>query len=216
MSLPSPTLNPTHFTATTMPPSPPSSTHNDDLDDIYGSTPTSPVLSAQNNSSAPAQDEILSDLPSRQRMIDTDAYREGLSANKGEFVQAGFDEGYSLGANIGLRVGYILGVLRGIRRAVQNYTEGVRQGAASLLDRAQEDLKIEEVCGSKYFDEEGIFKWEVKGKEEEVTFAEVAQSHPVIVEWENKVGEMVRRWGVDLEALARDGDEKEEEAASTL
>ena len=89
----SPTLGPTQLAAGNAPPTPP---HENALDDIYGSAPASPTLAA--NIPHAHNHEILSDLPSRQRALDTDAYREGLANSKGQYVQEGFDEGYSLGA----------------------------------------------------------------------------------------------------------------------
>ena len=145
-------------------------------------------------------DEILSDLPSRQRALDTDAYREGLAESKGQFVQEGFDEGYSLGADIGQRVGYILGVLQGFVAALRGRDEVRWHEARTLWEQAQKELAIGEVLGKEWVDEEGIWKWEVSGDEEEVTFRDVAEQHPVIRRWNEKVKETASKWGVDLGA----------------
>ncbi|KAF1959000.1 hypothetical protein CC80DRAFT_490750 [Byssothecium circinans] len=191
----SPHLGPIALPAGTTPPTPP---HNDPLDDIYGSEPSSPNLSSQSFS---RPDEILSDLPSRQRALDTDAYREGLSNNKGQFVQEGFDEGYSLGANLGILVGYILGILQGFMTALKGHDETRWEAAKKLWDDAQKELAIEEVLGQEWIDEEGIWKWEVEGKDDEVTFKEVAEQHPVLKTWIGRVRDIAQTWGVDLEAL---------------
>lgn len=201
----SPTFGPTHFSVGVVPPSPPFPARNNPLDDIYGSTPSSPTFSPHElsnpNSSHERDHEILSDLPSRQRALDTDAYREGLSNSKGQFVQEGFDEGYSLGANLGQRVGYILGVVQGFVTALKGYDELRWQEAKQLWQSAQKELAIQELLGQKWVDEEGIWKWEVRGEEEEVTFREVADQHPVVKSWSDKVRRMAQKWGVNLDAL---------------
>jgi hypothetical protein len=205
---PSPSPGPALLPAGSAPPTPP---HTGMLDDIYGSSPAaSPTLAAQRD------DEMLSDLPSRVRNLDTDAYREGLSAAKGKFVQEGFDEGFSLGAEIGLLVGRILGVLQGIVTALKGHGEVRRKEAQALLERARSDLVIESVLGREWVDEEGIWKWNVEGQqgEDEVTFQEVARHHPVVKAWLGTVADLAERWGVDLDAVEKtreDGAEAEAE-----
>ncbi|ORX89751.1 hypothetical protein BCR34DRAFT_502252 [Clohesyomyces aquaticus] len=203
----------TNFSTANAPPSPPFSAHNDALDDIYGSAPSSPDLAAHHplneRQSHSHADEMLSDLPSRQRILDTDAYREGLSSSKGEYVQQGFDEGYSLGAELGQRVGYILGMLQGFVAALRGHDEECWREARGLLEAAKKELAIQELLGQNWVGEEGIWTWEVHGKEEEVTFREVADQHPVVKRWEEKVGEVAGRWGADLRAL----DVPEQDAA---
>ena len=208
----SPTMSAAQFPAGPQPPpSPPSSTHEGPLDDIYGSAPTSPVLGS--SAAAPAADEILSDLPLRRRMHETDAYREGLAASKGQYVQEGFDEGFSLGANIGQRVGYILGVLQGFVMALSQ-DEGSKDAweeVNALYEKAKAELAIQEVLGREWVDEEGVFKWEVHGKEEEVTFREVAAQHPVVGGWMERVKELALQWGVELEAFEEEDAKREEQ-----
>lgn len=184
---PSPSPRPAFLPAGNAPPTPP---HPDPLDDIYGSSPDG---------------EMLSDLPSRQRNLDTDAYREGLSAAKGHFVQEGFDEGFSLGAEVGLLVGRVLGVLQGVAAALEAHDEERRKEAQRLLERARGELAIESVLGREWVDDEGVFKWEVEGREdgEDVTFQEVAACHPAVKRWLGVVAELATRWRVDLEAVER-------------
>jgi hypothetical protein len=205
----SPSLGPIYISAGNAPPTLP---HNDPLDDIYGSEPSSPLLSSHNDlDQSPANDrahEILSDLPSRQRALDTDAYREGLSNSKGQYVQEGFDEGFSLGANLGLLVGHILGVLQGFTMALQGHDEVRWKEARALWDGAQKDLAIEELLGRTWVSEEGIWNWDVEGKDEEVTFKEVADQHPVVKQWMRVVTDTAERWGVDLHAVERNFDAK--------
>ncbi|CBX94807.1 hypothetical protein LEMA_P118100.1 [Plenodomus lingam JN3] len=139
----SPPQGPTHLAAGHAPPTPP---HDNPLDDIYHSAPPSPT--APNTLPAhPRAHEILSDLPSRQRALDTDAYREGLANNKGQYLQAGFDEGYALGASLGLRVGWILGVLQGFEAAWKGVDERVFEEVRGLRELAQKELGLQELCG---------------------------------------------------------------------
>lgn len=210
----SPTLGPAHDVPENAPPSPPFSAQYDPLDDIYGSEPSSPNLAPRNgsndNHTYEERHEILSDLPSRQRAIDTDAYREGLSNSKGQYVQEGFDEGYSLGANLGQRVGYILGVLQGFVTACRGHDEVRWREVKELWESAKTELAIEKLLGQAWVDEEGIFKWEVKGAEDEPTFREVADQHPDVKRWMGKVQEMARAWGVDLRRLEREEGDAED------
>ncbi|KAH7402751.1 hypothetical protein BKA66DRAFT_564651 [Pyrenochaeta sp. MPI-SDFR-AT-0127] len=210
----SPTLGPNELAAGHAPPTPPLE---DPLDDIYGSAPSSPVFISHNpststsNASHVRSYEILSDLPSRQRALDTDAYREGLSNSKGQFVQEGFDEGYSLGANLGLRVGYILGVLRGFIAAANRNEEPFKE-VKEIDEAAQRELAIEELLGQAWVDEEGIWKWEVRGIEEDPTFREVAEQHPVIRKWIGTVEELAKRWSVDLRVVEKSQASQEKQA----
>lgn len=220
----SPTL-PLGGTLPPTPPTPPTSTPLS-LADIYASdsdTDAAPTLFP--SSTTPHADEILSDLPARQRALDTDAYREGLSAAKGTHVQEGFDEGYTLGAEVGVRVGAVLGILAALADAVrkahtasgQATREGERKREVEgMLEAARGELAIEKVLGSEWIDGEGVWRWEVGGGEEdggeadgEVTFREVARWHPVVREWEGKVESLVRAWGVDLGAVERGREDEE-------
>ncbi|KAF3004241.1 Essential protein Yae1, N terminal [Curvularia kusanoi] len=200
----SPPLGPTQLAAGHAPPTPP---HESALDDIYGSAPNSPYLDAQTSERA---HEMLSDLPSRQRALDADAYREGLASAKGQFVQEGFDEGYALGADIGLRVGYILGVLRGFVGAWKNHNQENYTETLGLYEEAQIALAIEQLLGQTWVDEEGIWKWEVHGADGDATFREVAAQHPIVKKWDDKVEELATRWAVDLKAVEKISAKEEE------
>ncbi|KAF1947323.1 hypothetical protein EJ02DRAFT_334170 [Clathrospora elynae] len=201
----SPTMGPTQLAAGHAPPTPP---HENALDDIYGSEPSSPVLSSQHFHRA---HEMLSDLPSRQRALDTDAYREGLANSKGQYVQEGFDEGYSLGANLGLRVGYMLGVLHGFVAAWKGHDDAVYTEVGKVYEAAKKELAIEELLGQTWVDEEGIWKWAVVGKEDDPTFREVAAQHPVVKTWMGTVQELAMRWDVDLTAVEKSQAEQKEQ-----
>jgi hypothetical protein len=205
----SPSLGPTHLAAGDAPPTPP---HENPLDDVYGSAPSSPVLASTFQLSNARAHEILSDLPSRQRALDTDAYREGLATSKGQFVQEGFDEGYSLGANLGLRVGYILGVLHGFVAAWKGQDEHVYLEVKGMHETAQKQLAIQELLGQQFVDEQGIWKWEVKGEEDDPTFREVAAQHPSVRKWTETVEELARKWNVDLQAVEKSQASQEEQS----
>ncbi|KAH8726821.1 hypothetical protein GQ44DRAFT_704861 [Phaeosphaeriaceae sp. PMI808] len=200
----SPHLGPTQLAAGHAPPTPP---YEGPLDDIYGSEPTSPITSGAgvfgSNLPHDRSHEILSDLPSRQRALDTDAYREGLSVSKGQYVQEGFDEGYSLGANLGVRVGFICGVLQGFVESWKGHNEQIYQETKKVYDAARKELAIEELLGQNWVNEEGVWKWEVHGEEEDPTFREVAEQHPVLQIWTSTVESMASKWGVDLKAVEK-------------
>lgn len=198
-----PPLGPTQLAAGHAPPTPP---HESALDDIYGSAPTSPFLDAQSSDRA---HEMLSDLPSRQRALDADAYREGLASAKGQYVQEGFDEGYALGADLGLRVGYILGILRGFVGAWKGHDQEAHSEVFKMYEDAQKELAIEQLLGQTWVDEEGIWKWEVQGADGDATFREVAAQHPVVKRWDDKVDELATRWGVDLKAVEKMGSKED-------
>lgn len=192
-----PPLGPTQLAAGHAPPTPP---HETALDDIYGSAPNSPNLDAPPSDHAR---EMLSDLPSRRRALDADAYREGLASAKGQYVQDGFDEGYALGADIGLRIGYIQGVLRGFVGAWKGHDQATYDEVMELYETAQKELAIEQLLGQAWVDQEGIWKWEVKGADGDATFREVAAQHPTVKKWDDKVEELARRWGVDLKSIEK-------------
>ncbi|OCK81676.1 hypothetical protein K432DRAFT_278506, partial [Lepidopterella palustris CBS 459.81] len=189
------------------PPSPPARQIENPLDDIYGSAPTSPLLHPTNPSASHhLHPETLTDLPLQRRQHTTSGYRDGLSSSKTVHVQSGFDEGYSLGASLGQRVGYILGALEGMVVALR--AEGDRETeryeeARRLLENAREELRIEEVLGSKWVDGEGIWMWDAGEMEADVTFKEVADKHPVITTWMEMLKKVAGRWGVDLNVLGR-------------
>ena len=208
----SPHLGPTQLAAGYAPPTPP---HEDPLDDIYGSAPSSPTLDGTHalnlDHTQPRTHEILSDLPSRQRALDTDAYREGLATSKGLYVQEGFDEGYSLGANLGVRVGYILGILQGFVAAWKGHNDELLRQSKEAQATAQKELAIQELLGQQWVTEDGIWSWEVHGEEEDPTFGEVAEQHPVVQKWMIAVEDMAKKWEVDLKAVEKVHGSNEED-----
>jgi hypothetical protein len=118
-------------------------------------------------------------------------------------VQEGFDEGYSLGANLGIRVGYILGVLQGLVAAWKGSNDDLFKATKKVHDTAQKELAIQELLSQQWVTEEGIWNWEVHGVEEDPTFREVSEQHPVVQKWTATVESMAARWGVDLKAVEK-------------
>lgn len=193
----------------------PAEEHINDLnDDIFGSAPNSPVLSAsedqhERTSNGRSGGGDHSDIPRLRSLHITNGYREGIALSKESHIQAGFDEGFTLGGEIGQRVGYLLGVLEGISKAVKD--DATRQ----VWDEAQEGLKIEMLLGEKWFGSDGVWLYHVDGEEDgDVTFEEVAKAHPVLSTWEKKVRELVEEIGLRLHGDSVE-DEKRE-SPSTL
>lgn len=157
-------------------------------DDVFGSAPSSPVLSGQQlDRSHP------SDLPRLRSLHVTNGYREGIALSKESHIQAGFDEGFSLGGEMGQRVGYLLGVLEGIARGLKD------DETRGTWEEAQEELKMERLLGAEWFGRDGVWLYHVDGEEDgEVTFEEVAKAHPVLRRWEEKLRESVHIVGLRL------------------
>lgn len=174
------------LTPPSTPPSPSSPTTNNHLSDIFSnSPPTSPTTADP------------SDIPRLRSTHSTAGYRAGISTSKERSLQPGFDEGYSLGAIFGLRVGYILGVLEGLWSAYLPICEE-RRRLGQLARNAREDLALEKIFGSEWWDEDGIWRYEVVGKEEEVTFWEVMGAHPVVRRWVERVDEEMKTADVKM------------------
>lgn len=174
------------LTPPSTPPSPSSPITNNHLSDIFSdSPPTSPTTAGP------------SDIPRLRSTHSTAGYRAGISTSKERSLQPGFDEGYSLGAVFGLRVGYILGVLQGLCSALSPGSEGGK-GLRQLAKEAREDLAIETVFGREWWAEDGIWRYEVQGKEDEVTFREVVDAHPLVRRWVEKVDQEMKIAGVKM------------------
>lgn len=178
-------------------PSPPqdvTSHDNDALDDVWGSSPSSPSLLPSQHTSS----HHPSDIPRLQQEHATAGYRDGITSAKAASAQAGFDEGFGLGAVVGARAGRVLGVVEGLAGAVPG--DGRLQ---RLLEDARKELGVVSVFGQGYWDREGVWRYEVEGKgEEDIVFADVASAHPLVRKWEGILAEEAGRWGVDLEVLS--------------
>ena len=186
--------------SSTPPSSPPSaSPPNNNLSDVFSdSPPTSPSTTINTHPTDP------SDIPRLRAIHSTDGYREGISYAKQQAAQPGFDEAYPLGAILGLRVGYILGVLEGLsnacktRREQKSGVEGV-QRFEDMLMQAREELKIEKLCGQEYWKSDGIWAYEVHGKagDQNITFWDVVDQHPLVRKWLGKVRDEARKLGIE-------------------
>ncbi|KAK4989441.1 Essential protein Yae1, N terminal [Elasticomyces elasticus] len=152
----------------------------DQLDDVFGSRSPSPLhneetttdtLHGPSNAASPEH----SDIARLRSTHTTNGYRDGISESKAKFVQEGFDEGYSLGAVLGLRAGWILGVL--------------------------EELKTQALFGQQYFGPDGIWLYALSQHnedQEDVTFVEVANAHPLLQNWEASIMDLVKSLALDL------------------
>jgi len=203
----------------------------DDLDDVFGSEPSSPILEDPSSthdglvSYTRGGNTEISDIPRLREKHETEGYRDGVTRGKAQTVQEGFDEGYNLGAVLGLRIGKVLGLLEGIHGAVNSGTkngEGEKWDqevtwVGGLLKEAREDLQTERVFGREYWEEDGIWKFEVKaeGEGKEVVFGDVAGAHPLVNKWEEVVDGEVRRWALDLGIMGHE-KENEEKAAGEI
>ncbi|KAK3697119.1 Essential protein Yae1, N terminal [Vermiconidia calcicola] len=173
--------------------------YTDPLDDVFGSAPSSPTTDHQQQHSqdTPRRNDEThpSDIPRLRTQHTTAGYRDGLSTSKESHVQAGFDEGYALGAELGLRGGWVLGVLEGLSLS--------RFPAAGehLLRQAEEELDVRKLFGQEWFGEDGVWRYDVagQGEEEEVTFKEVAEAHPVLRKWMGIVRELASGLALRLE-----------------
>ena len=215
MTTPGPENEPTH-------PSP-ESEYVDPLADVFGSPPPSPNLTAQHdgaNAAAararPADDP--SDVPRLRSIHVTNGYREGIAASKEQHIQEGFDEGYSLGAEVALKAGFLLGVLEGVYHALVAQSSGTSASSAAtadggiselakikeevekMLEEAEEELKVEKLFSKDYFGEDGIWLYDVPGREDEgeVTFARVAEGHPVVKSWSERLRGVCESVSLDL------------------
>jgi hypothetical protein len=160
---------------------------NNNLSDIFSDSPPS----------TPTHLGIPSDIPRLRSTHATAGYRTGITTAKTRSLQPGFDEGYSLGAVIGLRVGYILGALEGLWCAY-HIESGEKDRFETLLKKGREELKVEKVFGKEYWDKDGIWTYEVTSEGDEATFREVAEQHPVMKIWYEKVREEMGRAGIKL------------------
>ena len=191
------------------PSSSPHMNNDNNLDDVFGSAPPSPITQdlldgVVYHSSEP------SDIHRIRSEHSTSGYRDGLSSAKSTTIQEGFDEGYSLGAAFGLEIGAMLGVLEGIYAAVLALGDAIlddRTNIKELLDTARKELKLEEVFSRKWWGEDGVWTYPVAEDTEDgseaFTFREVVRHHPVIVKWKELVDAEVERWGLDVMVMER-------------
>lgn len=199
---------------------PPSPTTRQDeannLDDVFGSAPSSPTLSYATRST---RNDEPSEVPRLRSAHSTAGYRDGITTAKGTTIQEGFDEGFGLGATMGLRIGSILGTLEGIYAAVAKPDTkrapaldegGVQIGTGAqpeterlkaLVVKARSDLRTEGVFSRQYWGEDGIWVYDVK--ESGGGWKDVADAHPLIQSWEAVVAEEVTKVNLDTSVMDR-------------
>lgn len=182
----------------------------DPLDDVFGSAPSSPVHATgdrEGSNGGVIAGAEHSDIPRLRSIHVTNGYREGIAVSKEKHIQAGFDEGYGLGGEIGLRVGYYLGVLEGVWQAVSRLDREKHAGLIGEVKRVFEDgkeeLNMERLLSPEYFGADGVWLYEVPGQDEEgselrVGFGDVAERHPVLVVWKERVEGVCGRVGLKL------------------
>ena len=117
-----------------------------------------------------------------------------------------------------MKAGFLLGVLEGVVRALQSsvsINKQVKEDVIAKFVKAREELGLQSLFGREWFGEDGIWTFEVEGKnEEEVTFRDVADAHPVIWKWTTEVEELKKKFGVEFQVRARpEGDDEEETTA---
>lgn len=174
---------------------------NDDFDDVFGSEPGSPTFGDEDVVRGGNDEQ--SDIPRLKEKHETEGYRDGVTKGKAESVQTGFDEGFGLGAVLGLQIGKILGLLEGIHSAIR-VAEGdkwisEKSRLGTLYEDAKRELSTQSVFSTEYWGQDGIWKYEVpEGEGKEVVFPDIAAAHPLVKNWENKLDEEVKRWGLDL------------------
>ncbi|KAK7628509.1 hypothetical protein IWX50DRAFT_622674, partial [Phyllosticta citricarpa] len=116
---------------------------------------------------------------------------------------------------MGLRAGRVVGVLEGVVGALrwavdldldrekEKNKENVFAATKHLLQLAREELDVGSLFGPQYFDEEGIWRFDVDGNEDDITFEVVAARHPVVAKWEKTVEQLARDLDLDLWRLDR-------------
>lgn len=199
-------------------------------DDIFGSAPNSPLQRPREEDPEvdfdaleplPAQSAAnteRSDIPRLRSTHVTSGYRDGIAESKAKFVQEGFDEGFSLGAVLGLKAGWLLGVFEGVVRAVNGDAGAGDEVKGELREeyvKAREELGLISLFGSGYFGADGIWTFEVEGEAEggQVTFREVADAHPLLKKWTERVKEIETKLGLNLGERTRPEEADEEQTS---
>jgi flagellar biosynthesis/type III secretory pathway protein FliH len=133
------------------------SNDDDDDDEFYGVKPDVPENS---------------DIAALRRIHAKQGYLAGLSSQKEESLQKGFDEGYPVGADLGIQVGKILGCLQIL--SVHSNLE-VSNKAKDLLKSAQNELGIKKVLNKRYFDDDMNI-----------------ETHPLIIHWNEETQSLIQ------------------------
>ncbi|EKG11641.1 Essential protein Yae1 [Macrophomina phaseolina MS6] len=209
------------------------------LDDIFGCSPPQDDALISDIGDREGRSEIMqgepvssgadvSDIPRLRSTHVTAGYRDGISESKAGHVQQGFDEGFPLGAVLGIKAGWVLGTLEGVAVALR--AVALRKGksderkeaadaferARKLLVMARKELDIVSLFGQQYFDDEGIWKYEVNGQEGDITFEQVAAQHPLLSKWLSAVEKLAEDERIDLGILDRRAREDSDEETTTI
>ncbi|KAL9088329.1 MAG: hypothetical protein Q9165_006254 [Trypethelium subeluteriae] len=95
-------------------------------------------------------------------------------------------------------------------RSRLNQREDLERKRGQMLAEAEElraeaatELAVQRLFGRQYFGEDGVWTYDVPGEEEEVTFEEIANAHPLIQKWTKGIRDLVAAWGVDLDACTK-------------
>ena len=168
------------FTPPSTPPTPDPSF----LSDVFSTTPPQTPFS-------PLNEEQPSDVPRLRSIHATAGYRDGVSEAKDQFLQAGFDEGYSIGAAFGLRIGCLLGAAESLLLATTKRMPEMRRQAHDLegiCKKMKEDLTLEKVFDRKWWDDDelwntGCHLQQPDDKTNGISIQEIIDSHPLIERW---------------------------------
>ncbi|KAF2150205.1 hypothetical protein K461DRAFT_229816 [Myriangium duriaei CBS 260.36] len=176
---------------------PESPVYEDVLDDVFGSSASGPEGIDR---------EINGELSENARLRSihvTNGYRDGIAESKSRFVQAGFDEGYPLGAVLGYKAAWFIKVLdlfcSGLRTA--SSTPDTISRMESALSEARQDLSMDRIFSSEYFDEDGVWKFTVTGDgdgDSECDFDQVAQHHPIMIKWTTLISDTAALLGLNM------------------
>ncbi|KAI4137586.1 MAG: hypothetical protein L6R39_007196 [Caloplaca ligustica] len=79
-------------------------------------------------------------------------------------------------------------------REDKKHVEGKR--FMDLLLQAREELKVEKLFGKEYWGSDGMWAYEIDQKEEEATFWQIADQHPLLRNWLGRVRDEVRKAGI--------------------
>ncbi|KAI5842306.1 hypothetical protein BZA05DRAFT_205622 [Tricharina praecox] len=175
----------------TPPPTPPDL---QTLSDVFPSS-RSPSPSSS-RPTTPTPSSTATEAPDLQKLRQTHTtfgYRDGISVSKSLHIQSGFDEGYPLGGRIGLQVGGILGALAVLAR------KGGDAEAMRALREAETELAFDTVFGERWWDVNGVWRWEVEEDGEDgsaVTLDDVVAAFPLLTKWRGRLLELLQRRGM--------------------
>ncbi|KAL8630757.1 hypothetical protein Q9189_003517 [Teloschistes chrysophthalmus] len=203
----------------TAPPNSPPENSNS-ISDVFSDSPSpSPKSTTAPHTTDP------SDIPRLRSIHVTNGYREGITTAKEQALQPAFDEAYPLGAFLGLRAGYILGILEGLCSAygsasrqydaadgeaeeVDKAKEEEEGRLKALLGQAREELRIEHLFGKEFWGSDGLWAYDVQGSDDDITFREVADQHPVVRKWLARAMDEVRKTGIKGAVESLSGQER--------